>query len=96
MPETKSIELQTTVQRNPDMIFTDFGNEMVMLSMEDSRYYGLNEVGVRIWELMAAPVSLAGIVDAICDEFDVSVQQCRQDVLAFVAHLQQKNMALVC
>jgi hypothetical protein len=96
MPELTAIELQTTVQRNPDMIFTDFGNEMVMLSMEDSRYYGINEVGVRVWALMEAPMSIAGIVDAICDEFDVSTEQCAQDVLAFVAQLQQKNMAIVC
>jgi hypothetical protein len=96
MPETKTVDLQTTVQRNPDMIFTDFGNEMVMLSMEDSRYYGINEVGVRVWELMESPMSIAGIVDAICDEFDVGSEQCAQDVLAFVAQLQQKNMAIVC
>jgi hypothetical protein len=96
MPETKVVELQSTVQRNPDMIFTDFGAEMVMLSMEDSRYYGINEVGVRVWELIETPTPIAGIIDVICDEFDVSTERCEQDVLAFVSQLQQKNMAIVC
>jgi len=96
MPETTSIELQSTVQRNPDMIFTDFGSEMVMLSMEDSHYYGINEVGVRVWELMEARISVASIVDAICDEFDVGTEQCQGDVLGFISQLLQKNMVAVC
>lgn len=96
MSETKTLDRDSSVQRNPDMIFTDFGVEMVMLSMEDSRYYGINEVGVRVWELMESPMIIAGIIDAICEEFDVSAQQCEQDLLAFLAQLQQKNMVVVC
>jgi len=96
MPETKTLELQSIVQRSPDMIFTDFGDEMVMLSMEDSRYYGINEVGVRVWALIESRQSIAGIVKVICEEFDVGAEQCEKDVLAFVSQLQQKNMAIVC
>lgn len=96
MSETKTLDRNSSVQRNPDMIFTGFGSEMVMLSMQDSCYYGINEVGVRIWELIESRMSIAGIIEAICDEFDAGAQQCEQDVQAFVAQLLHKNMATLC
>ncbi|HET8704896.1 MAG TPA: lasso peptide biosynthesis PqqD family chaperone, partial [Pseudomonadales bacterium] len=94
--QTKEFSLNSVIQRNPTMLFTDFGEEKVMLSIEDGKYYGINPVGAQIWELLQTPQPLTQVVNAVCDHFDVSQSECETDVLSFVKHLIDKNMAFVC
>ena len=47
-----SIDLEATVARNDDIIFSDMGEETVMMSIDKGEYYGLDPVGRRIWELL--------------------------------------------
>ena len=35
-----------------DVLFQDLGEEVVLLEVESGQYYGLNEVGARMWSLL--------------------------------------------
>ena len=43
----------------------DLGGESVLLDPVSGRYFGLNEVGTRIFELLSEPRSIADIVGAV-------------------------------
>jgi hypothetical protein len=47
------------------------------------RYYGLNAVGRRIWELLEKPMTVAEICARLCEEFEVDAQSCEAAVLKF-------------
>jgi len=70
-----------------DQVSSDLAGETVVLSMRSAEYYGLDEVGSRIWELVRNPIRVSAIVDAILSEYEVEPAQCESDTLAFLGRL---------
>ena len=83
-----SITAQTKLMRNGDILYAPVGTEEgVMMSIEAGRYYGLNAVGSRIWELLETPKTIAELCEQISQEFDVEPQNFEPDLLKFTASL---------
>ena len=83
-----SIGLDTTLSRNGDILHAPVGSEeTVMMSVTAGRYYGLNAVASRIWELLETPKTIAQLCAQICEEFEVDAQTCEAEVLKFVQDL---------
>jgi Coenzyme PQQ synthesis protein D (PqqD) len=83
-----SIELDTTLARSDDILHASVGSEeTVMMSVAAGRYYGLNVVGSRIWELLETPKTIGQLCAQICEEFEVDAQTCQAEVLKFVQEL---------
>lgn len=78
---------ETRLQRSEELISAPVDNDLVLLSLQNSKYYGMGPVGKRVWELAAEPRTVKAICAQLLDEFDVAPDTCRQDVLAFVAQL---------
>jgi Coenzyme PQQ synthesis protein D (PqqD) len=84
-----TISLETTLSRSGDDILYAPVNtgELVMLSIGASRYYGLNSVGARIWELLEMPMTVAQICARLCEEYKVEAPECETEVLKFANEL---------
>jgi hypothetical protein len=39
------------IKANSQILFQKLGNESVILHLESEEYFGLNEIGTRIWEV---------------------------------------------
>ena len=70
----------------------DLGGEAVILSLKTGKYYGLNTLGVRIWELLQTPRSAAAIEAVILSEFDVEADECRSEVRSFMELLKSEGL----
>ena len=70
----------------------DLGGEAVILSLKTGKYYGLNTLGARIWELLQTPMSMVMIEARILEEFDVEVDECHQEVSSFISLLQTEGL----
>ena len=75
-----------------DVLVSEFGNELVLLNLRDGVYYGLEDVGARIWALLKQPVTLTAIRDAIVSEYEVEPTSCERDVRALVEELATKGL----
>ena len=73
--------------RSPDLIATDMDGETVMMSIERGEYFGLGSLGGRVWELLAQPMTLDQLTDAVCAEFDVDATTCLADLPRFLDDL---------
>jgi hypothetical protein len=83
-----TITLATTLRRDSDILHAAVGTEeLVMLSISAGRYYGLNSVGARFWELLEAPTTVAQICARLCEEFEVDEQDCQTALLKFANDL---------
>ena len=83
-----SVGLDTTLNRNDDLLHASVGaEECVMMSIEAGNYYGLNAVGSRIWELLESPKTVGQLCTQICEEFEVDEQTCVDAVVQFVDDL---------
>ncbi|MFZ0958962.1 MAG: PqqD family protein [Candidatus Sulfotelmatobacter sp.] len=50
--------------------------------------YSFNETGSLIWKLLDAPRTVAEVVGAIAEEYQVDTEQVRQDVLQFLGEMR--------
>jgi hypothetical protein len=66
--------------------------EVVVLHVERGTCYGLNRVGSRVWQLMAAPIPITNIVSTIRNEFDDVPENCERDVLELLDGLRLEGL----
>jgi len=86
-----AISLDTRVARSNELVHSDMDGETVMMSIEQSQYYGLDSVGTRIWDLIENEMRVGDICAALMNEYDVSEQQCQQDVISFLQDMLDNN-----
>lgn len=83
---------QTVVVQAEGNIVSDMGNEKVMMSVGKGKYYNLGEVGGRIWELMATPITVSLLVDLLTAEYDIEREACQKQVGAFLESLHKEDL----
>jgi hypothetical protein len=85
----------TIVVASNDQVSSDLAGETVLLSMKTAHYYGLADVGARIWSMVREPMSVSAICDSIAREYDVSPDRCQADVVRFLQELAQHGLVEV-
>ena len=64
----------------------------MLLDLERGVYYGLDEVGARVWELLSQNVALSSILDQLTAEYDVDRATLESDVMGLLEHLKEKGL----
>lgn len=82
----------TTYQRQPAVHAVEMDGELVMMGQEQGEYVALREVAASIWRLLEEPRTLDDLVDAVCHEYQVAVEDCRPDVVAFLDDLRVRRL----
>jgi hypothetical protein len=86
------MNLDSTFVIPPEVQARKVGEEMVMLDLASGTYFGLDAVGMRLWQLLQEGKSLRQICDVMIEEFDVSREVLEQDVLALARDLVDKKL----
>lgn len=87
-----AIDLRTVVVQKKEPVAVDVEGSVVMMSLAQGKYYGLDDIGTRIWELVAEPRSIQDVCDRLVDEFEVDRRDCERDVIEFVGQLAAENL----
>lgn len=86
------------LSRAPQVVATTKNGATILIDMVGGRYYGLNDTGTRIWELLLPGMTALEIVNALADECelptDVTQQQLVDDVLALLSTLRSARLIL--
>ena len=91
-----TISENTVISVAEEQIAGDLLNgEVVILNMKDDVYYGLDQVGGRIWNLIQEPITFGEIIQKLLEEFDVEDQQCSADVLGLLEDMLSKGLIVV-
>jgi hypothetical protein len=90
--DSNQITLETIVRRSDAVISSDLGGDIVMMDIEKGNYYGLENVAARIWALTEEPATVESLCNRLSGEYRVSTEQCREEVLAFLDELINKNI----
>lgn len=75
-----------------DQVSTSLRDEVVILGLSDGVYYGLNEVGARVWALVREPMTVGQIRSVVVAEFDVDPDRALSDVLALLDDLVRHGL----
>jgi Coenzyme PQQ synthesis protein D (PqqD) len=77
----------------PDVVFRLLGAEAILLSLDGGVYFGLNEVGTRIWSLLADhPVD--EVARRLSEEFEVTAAEARADVETLAEQLVARGLVV--
>lgn len=68
------------------------GSELILLNLDNGRYYGLDEIGRMIFEGLRDGEPEERIVADICTAYDVESVQVAADMDALVTHLESEGL----
>lgn len=74
------------------VVSTMHGTRTVLLDTRSGRYYGLDEVGSRIWCLAESGLDHRRIAHCLADEYDTPEEKLQQDVSEFISKLKRTRL----
>jgi hypothetical protein len=84
--------LFTRVRPGPKVLFRDLDGEAVLLESESGMYYGLNELGTRIWVLLQEHGQLEPAFRVLLDEYEVPAERLQRELQEFVQRLASRGL----
>ena len=75
-----------------EQVSCDLGGETVILNLKDSVYYGLTEVGFRVWNLIQEPQSVSDVCRILLKEYEVDPARCKNDLLALLQEMKSRGL----
>ena len=87
--------LQSKISVSEEVMFRELSGEAVLLNQESGKYYGLDEVGTRMWSLLAEHGQVDPAYRVLLDEYDVTGEQLREDFLNLVDELASYGLLTV-
>ncbi len=88
MTQGNVIGPDTRVTRSDEPVAVEVDRTVVMMSVEQGKYFGLEGPGSRIWALLERPSTPHELRDALLKEFAVDPDQCLLDVCDFLEQLR--------
>ena len=89
------VPLDASVVATERQLSTTLAEEVIILGLDDSMYYGLSGAGARIWEMLQAPREIEEIVTTIAAEFEVDRERAETDLDALLADLQSRGLIAI-
>ncbi|MCE9601016.1 MAG: PqqD family protein [Gemmatimonadetes bacterium] len=77
----------TPIVASDDQASAELSSEVVILSMREGVYFGLDGVGARIWSLVQQPTTLGEVTATIVSEFEVEEERAFADLCALAGEM---------
>ena len=74
------------------VMFRELDGEAVLLNLQNEMYYGLDETGTRMWQLLTTSDSVQAAMDQLLEEFDVSAETLEQDLAEMITELKSHGL----
>ncbi len=75
-----------------DVLIQELQGESVLLNVNTANYYGLNEVGTRMWMVLSESPSIADALDTLVEEYEVERATLESDVIDLLSKLLEKKL----
>ena len=86
------LTMDRTFDVPPHVVTRELEGELVLLDLETGLYFGLNPVGVRIWEHLSEGASLETAHAALMREFNVEASVLQNDIIELIASLEEAKL----
>lgn len=76
----------------PHVLVRFLDKESVLLNLETERYYGLDETGTRMWQLLTSKPTIEAAYQELQNEFDVESELLRLHLTELVSRLVDNGL----
>ncbi len=88
--------LEEKIALSENCIVREMGNSFVILNLGTERFYELNEVGKRFWELFTDNKEYTLTLDILLEEYDVTAEQLQKDISRLIEGLKKAGLIVSC
>ena len=78
-----------------EVIFETLDDEVVLLNLASERYYSLDDIGTRMWQLLEERGDVEATVPQLLSEFQVDEATLRADLARLIGELKQAGLISV-
>ncbi|HSU15795.1 PqqD family protein [Longimicrobium sp.] len=86
--------LDAPFRRAEHVVSAAEGDRTVLLDPVQGEYFGLDEVGTRIWELLPAHPTAAALADRLFDEYDAPRETLATDAARLLGELAARKLVV--
>src|SRR5262249_10100541 len=87
-----AIDGATLISRSPSVLTAEVDGEIVMMSIEQGRYFGLDDIGSDIWKRLEQPCSFATLIDRLVADYDADRATIATDVEALLGRMAAQDV----
>lgn len=92
MSEKPPITLSSVAVCSDAPLTAEVDGEVVLMSVSDGMYFGLNTVGSDIWRRLAQPTRVADLCAALSADYEGDAAQIERDVLTLLTKLVERQL----
>jgi hypothetical protein len=74
------------------VLIQELDGEAVLLDLKSETYFGLDDVGIRMWQVLTTSPSIQNAYEALLEEYDVTPEQLLQDLNELVTRLVEQGL----
>lgn len=89
--QRKSLHGVSVVQASGN-VASNMDGEKVLMSIKNSKYYNLGEIGGVIWDLIETPKSVNNLIDILMEQYEVEQSECEEQVIHFLELLYKEDL----
>jgi len=86
------MDLNTKIKRMDGIIETEVDGNKVLMSIENGKYYGLNEVATSIWKKTENTIAVENLINQLLEEYDVDNDKCTAQVFNYLKELEVNSL----
>ena len=77
------------------VLFRELEGESVLLNVDSESYFGLDDVGTRIWLVLTESDSIQAAYDTLKDEYNVEPELLRRDLIELIEKLNENGLVRI-
>ena len=84
--------MNTGIRISEDVLSQEVAGETVLLDLASESYFGLDEVGTRVWAMLREGMDTDAIVDTLLGDYEVGRAQLEVDVAELLDQLEAAGL----
>ncbi len=77
------------------VLVRELDGESVVLDLKSEKYFGLDEVGARMWTVLVGAESIQAAYESLLAEYDVEADRLRADLEKLIGELVENGLLVV-
>ncbi len=91
----EEVTLESTVELPPKVTFGHMDEEVAIFHEETGQYFGLDDVGSRVWEAFHQTNSLREAHTVLMEEFEIEDNDLEEAIIEFAKELVDLELLIV-
>jgi hypothetical protein len=83
---------KTVIRPAVDAVSCELSGETVILEMSSGRYFALDPIGTRVWQLLQNVSTAESLCEQLVREYEVDPDTCRRDLSVLLNQMAENGL----